>query len=99
MIETMDLNAPLGDSLRTSGCAGCGNVFTSVTGFDRHQRLRPAAEGGGVICLDPAELGMVRDGAGRWKMPASQSKLDHIAAHHEAPEPAPGDTAGDPDSD
>ena len=36
-------------------CAACGRYFRGVGGFDTHQRL---AEGGRLVCLDPATLGM-----------------------------------------
>lgn len=63
-----------------SGCAACGRVFSSLTAFDRHQRVaygqtRP------VECCNPAELGMlVRDGY-IWYVPPTESdrlRLDRL---------------------
>lgn len=56
----------------SAGCRGCGEVFTCVSAFDHHQRLRPEDQGGGVICLDPEECGLVlyereaKDGGDPW---------------------------------
>jgi hypothetical protein len=62
-----------------AGCCKCLEVFTSVSAFDHHQKLRPESDGGGVICLDPEERGLVlyeREYAGHgvwtlWGWPAA----------------------------
>ena len=41
-----------------AGCTGCLEVFTSVSAFDKHQRLIPEEQGGGVECRDPASVGL-----------------------------------------
>lgn len=45
-------------------CGRCGLAFTSVSGFDSHQRLADGA----VICLDPAMVGLVFND-GWWSFP------------------------------
>ena len=54
-------------------CRGCGDGFNSVTAFDKHQRLRTD---GGTICLDPADLGMVRLPDGWWVTALSDRTFD-----------------------
>jgi len=60
-------------------CSPCGRSFTGLSAFDRHQDVsydrRPA-----VICRDPAVLGMITDGNGRWHMPAPESARARLAA-------------------
>ena len=46
-------------------CGACGEHFTSVSGFDRHQRL---ADDGSVICRHPDAVGLVQS-AGWWSFP------------------------------
>jgi hypothetical protein len=41
-----------------AGCCGCGEVFTCVSAFDKHQHLIPEDQGGGVECLDPEAVGL-----------------------------------------
>lgn len=62
----MNLKAPLGSGTRACGCAGCGEVFTSLTGFDRHQRR--------FRCLPPAEAGLVQHANGRWSLPPRDAR-------------------------
>lgn len=38
-----------------AGCAGCNEVFTCVSAFDRHQTLAD----GKNVCHDPSERGLV----------------------------------------
>lgn len=64
---------PAGKSV--CGCAGCGEVFTCVSAFDKHQRLTPK----GNVCLDPESVGLAlyeRDSKGEiwslWGWPASE---------------------------
>jgi len=61
----VNLKASLGTGLSTSGCSGCGEVFTSLTGFDRHQRRA----NGTLTCLPPAECGLELKPNGRWGFP------------------------------
>lgn len=63
-----DLNAPLGTGLKACGCRGCGHVFTSLSGFDKHQRLGPS----GLQCLSPEAAGLERKGSGRWGLPGRE---------------------------
>jgi hypothetical protein len=57
----MDLKVPLGSGLKTCGCRGCGEVFTSPAGFDRHQRA--------FRCLPPADVGLIQRRDGKWSFP------------------------------
>jgi hypothetical protein len=43
------------------GCRGCGEVFTCLSAFDKHQILIPEDKrgNGGVECLDPEARGLV----------------------------------------
>lgn len=53
--------------------ATCHQTFSGVGGFDRHRRAG--------ICLDPATLGMSKNGKGIWRTPmtAEQAeKLQHL---------------------
>jgi hypothetical protein len=49
-------------------CALCRQVFSSVSGFDMHQR-RAFDTDTPIACLDPAALGMHRNQHGRWAEP------------------------------
>jgi hypothetical protein len=62
----MELEVPLGAGRKASGCRACGRVFTSLAGFDKHQRLR----NGGVVCLKPEDIGLHKDPNGRYRFPA-----------------------------
>jgi hypothetical protein len=64
-----ELNAPLGTGHRACGCRGCGNVFTSLSGFDQHQRWQD----GTLTCLNPAFAGLERKKSGRWGYPGRSS--------------------------
>jgi hypothetical protein len=57
----MELKVALGTGYGASGCRGCGEVFTSLTGFERHQR-----DG---HCLPPSEVGLVQRDDGKWSFP------------------------------
>lgn len=57
----MELKVPLGTGRQTSGCRGCGEVFTSLTAFDRHHR--------GGKCLPPASVGLLERPDGKWGWP------------------------------
>lgn len=63
-------------------CAGCGRGFTGLTAFDRHHDVNylrcPA-----VVCLDPADAGLVRQQSGRWGLPPdarSRARLSTLRA-------------------
>lgn len=43
-------------------CTACGEYFTTVGNFDRHQPVTGT-------CWNPAERGMVQDAMGYWQMP------------------------------
>jgi len=43
-------------------CRACGQYFNSPSAFDRHLSGPAAAR----VCLNPADAGMVRNGAGFW---------------------------------
>ena len=60
----MELKVPLGNGRKACGCRGCGEVFTSLTGFDRHQR--------GFRCLPPAGVGLVQRADGKWSFPGRE---------------------------
>lgn len=60
---------PLALGARANGrcvCNLCGDGFGSVGAFDKHQRINSRGE---VVCLDPATLGMERNGGGWWVTP------------------------------
>lgn len=50
----------------------CHQTFNSPSGFDRHRR--------GGLCLRPAEVGMVIDDRGVWRMPISDADRVRLAA-------------------
>lgn len=56
------LEVELGSGHAAAGCRGCGKVFTCVTAFDAHQRMTR----GGVVCLLPSVVGLVRKPSGKW---------------------------------
>jgi hypothetical protein len=64
----VELKVPLGTGRNTSGCRGCGEVFTSITSFDRHQRKGK--------CLPPAEVGLVQNDKGRWHFPSGEELME-----------------------
>lgn len=73
--------------MSTSACSPCGEIFTGLTAFDRHQDVdysrRPA-----VTCLDPASVGLVRNDLGRWGEPldaAGRERLANLAASRAVP--------------
>jgi len=69
---TAPLKAPLGGN-RISGCSRCLEVFTSLGGFDKHQKTAYGTDNP-VTCLDPAELGMVKNKRGQWTTPYDGDK-------------------------
>lgn len=50
---------------RTSRCAKCENVFTTVANFDRHRKDGK--------CQHPADTGLVVNSRGLWSMPGDDS--------------------------
>jgi hypothetical protein len=68
-------------------CSPCGREFTGLSAFDRHQDVdygrRPA-----VQCKDPATLGLVQNGHGRWGSPATDASrlwVEKMRAERGAP--------------
>jgi hypothetical protein len=54
------------------GCE-CGLLFTSLTGFDKHHAKD---ENGDIICLEPAEVGLVlNDARTAWQFPKMSEEL------------------------
>lgn len=58
-------------------CAQCGEKFTSLTAFDRHQdvdyKRKPI-----VVCRPPADAGLVRGDDGRWRAPLSAAGAERL---------------------
>lgn len=46
-------------------CAACGEYFTVPSAFDKHRSGPWSAR----ICLNPAEIGLVKGANGRWGYP------------------------------
>ncbi len=67
----MNLRVPLGSGLKTCGCRGCGEVFTSLTGFESHQRRGR--------CLPPGEVNLVQRSDGKWCMPGRAPAIAETA--------------------
>ncbi|MFI5068137.1 MAG: hypothetical protein ACHP9Z_29725 [Streptosporangiales bacterium] len=74
--------SPVPPGASTCLCAACGTAFLNVTAFDAHQdrtddrnvtRPRP-------VCLDPAGMGLTRDGRGVWGTPEGHAALAARAA-------------------
>lgn len=59
----MELKVALGTGKNTSGCRTCGEVFTSLGGFDSHWRGWAKRDG---KCRPPAEVGLVQRADGKW---------------------------------
>jgi hypothetical protein len=53
-------------------CAGCHEVFSSLTGFDAHQK-RAFGTPAPVTCLEPSGLGMHRNRHGHWAQPGQDA--------------------------
>jgi hypothetical protein len=64
------------------GCAGCGEVFGSLTLFDSHQAVDHNAPVPVSCAQNPALLamGLVRDTLGTWHTPAGLVKRARSAA-------------------
>lgn len=71
------LEVELGTGYAAAGCRACGRVFTCVTAFDAHQRLDRTT---GLVCLDPATVGLVRKQSGKWGW-KGDSRLASRLAH------------------
>jgi hypothetical protein len=63
-----ELKAPLGAGTAAAGCRGCGEVFTTDSNFDRHQRQRDDR----LTCMEPRSAGLERKASGRWGLPGSE---------------------------
>jgi hypothetical protein len=90
--ETSSRLTPPNDSrlARLSGnrclCCQCGEYFTTVRNFDRHQRLD--RQTGDTICLDPAAVGLVLTAYGYWQLPPSAMPFAGAAERTERGESA-----------
>jgi hypothetical protein len=58
--------------MAAGACAGCGESFSGLTAFDKHQTTDYGSPKP-VTCHDPASAGLVRDSRGRWGFPATQA--------------------------
>lgn len=67
-----ELKVPLGGGKVTSGCRCCGEVFTSLGGFDKHWQGWKQREG---KCQPPANVGLVQSANGRWHFPGRDDEL------------------------
>lgn len=57
---------------------GCGRIFSSLSAFDKHQKMNYKDNGRTVICTDPAKLGLVeRDG--KWGWPQADKPIAYKA--------------------
>lgn len=74
------LEVSLGTGFAAAGCRACGKVFTSVTAFDKHQRLVRGA----VVCLNPATVGLERKPSGRWGGKTSEDHKARVAHFNDA---------------
>ena len=50
------------------GCVLCGATFTGLTLFDAHQDVDYSRDPG-IICREPAALGLAQDARGTWGTP------------------------------
>jgi len=61
-----------------SQCASCGETFTSLTGFDRHQdwdyKRRPM-----LICREPSSIGMIQRNNGMWSIPLDADSRNRVS--------------------
>jgi hypothetical protein len=58
--------------LSAAECAACGERFTGVTSFDRHQD-RDYSRQPAIICRPPVDCGLVRNERGRWGSPLNEA--------------------------
>jgi hypothetical protein len=65
--------------LASADCAACGESFSGVTSFDRHQD-RDYTRTPAVICRPPAERGLERNKHGRWSFPLDEAGRAYFAA-------------------
>ncbi len=49
-------------------CSGCGEYFTSVSGFDKHQKVNGP-------CYRPEERGLILNDIGYYQYPGSETRL------------------------
>lgn len=61
------------------GCALCGSVFGTLTGFDAHQ-VRDYSATPPITCKAPDSLGYVLDERGVWRTPEGRAQRDRNAA-------------------
>ena len=58
-------------------CPACGEYFTTVRGFDKHQRTGPDDR---PVCLEPAAVGLVLSKKGYWQRPGRRPLEAFLAA-------------------
>ena len=63
--DASDPMLPLGTN--RSRCMACGRYFSTVSNFDKHQRIR---KDGRPECRDPETVGLVLGDAGYWQGPS-----------------------------
>ena len=58
-------------------CAACGQTFTSLTSFDRHQdwnyKRKPM-----LVCRLPASMGLIQGANGMWRVPLSAPESSRL---------------------
>ena len=72
--------------MSTAECAACGERFTGVTAFDRHQD-RDYSRTPAITCRLPADCGLVRNEHGRWGFPLNEAGRAYFAAKASEPRP------------
>jgi len=75
----MPLKASLGTGLQTSGCRGCGEVFTGLSAFDRHRSRG--------TCLPPVSVSLVQRPDGIWRLPGRYHQSRSPGSDHRIPGP------------
>lgn len=65
--------------MAAADCAACGERFTGVTPFDRHQD-RDYTRTPPIICRPPADCGLVRNEHGRWGFPLDEAGRAYFAS-------------------
>lgn len=70
-----------------NGCAACGEVFWTLTDFDRHQEHHPGTGIFNGMCRNPGEIGLAWF-SGAWGTPEGNAvrevKSERIARLHRA---------------
>ncbi len=58
-------------------CAACGEAFTGLTAFDRHQTTAYGTDQP-VTCHEPSTRGLVKQESGRWGFPATDDSRERL---------------------